>query len=84
MAIEWDADAMARKLHVAALLENEVLVCWLDIPAETKKICKDVKRLLIEKLMPSRFITFKHGNYSLEKQHRCTVTVRKRVSFHIR
>ena len=34
------------------------MVCWLDIPAETKKIFKDVKRLLVEKLRPSGFLAF--------------------------
>ena len=47
---------MARKLPT--LLEKEALVCWLDIPAETKKIFKDVKRLLVEKLRPSGFVAF--------------------------
>ena len=55
-ANEWDEDAMARKLPT--LLEKEVLVCWLDIPAETKKIFKDVKQLLVEKLRPSGFVAF--------------------------
>ena len=55
-ANEWDEDAMARKLPT--LLEKEALVCWLDIPAETKKIFKDVKRLLIETLRPSGFVAF--------------------------
>ena len=39
-------------------MEKEALVCWLDIPAETKKIFKDVKRLLVEKLRPSGFVAF--------------------------
>ena len=56
VANEWDEDATARKLPT--LLEKEALVCWLDIPAETKKIFKDVKRLLIEKLRPSGFVAF--------------------------
>ena len=34
------------------------MVCWLDSPAETKKIFKDVKRLLIEMLRPSGFAAF--------------------------
>ena len=53
---EWDEDAMARKLPT--LLEKEALVCWLtfNIPSETKKIFKDVKRLLIDKLRPSGFV----------------------------
>ena len=51
VANEWDPDAIARKLPT--LLEKEALVCWLDLPAETKKIYKDVKRLLIQKLRPS-------------------------------
>ena len=55
-ANEWNEDAMARKLPT--LLEKEALVCWLDIPAETKKIFKDVKRLLVEKLRPSGFVAF--------------------------
>eukprot|EP00731_Ephydatia_muelleri_P002325 Em0001g2325a len=55
MANEWDEDAMARKLPT--LLEKEALVCCLDIPAETKMIFKDVKRLLIDKLRPSGFVT---------------------------
>ena len=61
---------MARKLPT--LLEKEALVCWLDLPAETKKIYKDVKRLpLIEKLRPNGFVASKHGNCVLEKQHCC-------------
>ena len=47
---------MARKLP--ALLELEALVHWLDLPAETRKIYKDVKRLLIEKFRPSGFVAF--------------------------
>ena len=42
------------------------------LPAETKKIYKDVKRLLIEKLKPrvlSLSLNSKHGNCVLEKQH---------------
>ncbi|KAL5517993.1 hypothetical protein EMCRGX_G003653 [Ephydatia muelleri] len=31
---------------------KEALVCWLDLPAETKKIYMDMKRLLIQKLRP--------------------------------
>ena len=53
-ANEWDEDAMARKLPT--LLEKEALVCWLDIPAETKKIVKDVKRLLVERIRRFRRI----------------------------
>ena len=53
-ANEWDPDAMARKLPT--LLKKEALVCWLDLPAETKKIYKDVNNLLIEKLKPSGFV----------------------------
>ena len=60
---------MARKLPT--LLEKEALVCWLDLPAKTKKIYKDVKLLLIEKLRPSGFVASKHGNCVLEKQHCC-------------
>ena len=33
-ANERNEDAMARKLPT--LLEKDTLVCWLDIPAETK------------------------------------------------
>ena len=38
VANEWDPDMMARNLPT--LLEKEALVCWLDLPAETKKIYK--------------------------------------------
>ena len=71
-ANEWDEDAMARKLPT--LLEKEALICWLDIPAETKKIFKDVKRLLVEKLRLVDLLlspNSKHGSYVLEKQHCC-------------
>ena len=50
-ANEWDPDAMARKLPT--LLEKKALVRWLNLPAETKKIYRDVKRLLIDKLRPA-------------------------------
>ena len=56
---------MARKLPT--LLEKEALVCWLDIPAETKKIFKDVKRLLVEKLRPSGFVAF--AEFQARKLH---------------
>ena len=51
MANEWDPDVMAPTLR-----EKEALVSWLDLPAETKKIYKDVKRLLIKKLRPCKRI----------------------------
>ena len=68
-ANEWDPDVMA-----PTLLEKEALVCKLDLPAETKKIYMDVKRLLIQKLRPrglSLSLNSKHRNCVLEKQHCC-------------
>ena len=59
---------MARKLPT--LLEKEALVYWLDIPAETKMIFKDVKRLLIEKLRPSGFVAF--AEFQARKLNSCT------------
>ena len=62
---------MARKLPT--LLEKEALVSWLDLPAETNKIYKDVKRLLIEKLRPS--VPSTETASCMEKQHCCTLYV---------
>ena len=40
------------------LPEKEASVSWLALPAETKKIYKDVKRLLMKKLRPRSLSLF--------------------------